>query len=332
MIRTFLVCAVVSAFSASAQEKEKPAEHTLKLGSLAPRESPWGQVLRTWAKAVKQKTDGRVAIEFFWNASQGDEGAQVSKVKLGQLDGAVVTAIGLGAVDPTVNVLQLPGMYKNWEELDKVRDALRSRFEDSFKKQGYVLVGWGDIGLDRWMSKGYPVAEPNDLKGKRPWVWKDDPFIPTVLQVIKDVTPVLKSVPEAVAELSTGNANGMSVSALGAEQLQWSSRLDNLSEDIIAPNIGGILVSEASLKPLSEADRTVVLELGKVTCGALTSKIRGEDKTAYDRLVTKMTLVKATPEQRAKWAAVYKEAWARIGQAKTLPPELIAEVQKLLSK
>lgn len=325
-----LVLSVLLATTALAQDKA--AEHTLKLGSLAPRESPWGQVLRTWAKAVKQKTDGRVVIDFFWNASQGDEGAQVSKVKLGQLDGAVVTAIGLGAIDPNVNVLQLPGMYKNWEELDRVRDALRGRFEGSFKKEGYVLVGWGDIGLDRWMSKGYPIAEPGDLKGKRPWVWKDDPFLPTVLQVIKDVTPVLKSVPEAVAELSTGNANGMSVSALGAEQLQWSSRLDHLSDDIIAPNIGGIVLSEASLKSLSEADRAVVLELGKVTCAALTTKIRGEDKTAFERLVGKMTLVKATPEQRAKWAAVYKEAWARIGQAKTVPPELIAEVQKLLSK
>ena len=45
----------------------------LKLGSLAPRESPWGTVLRVWQKAVKEKTKGEVTIEIFWNATQGDE-------------------------------------------------------------------------------------------------------------------------------------------------------------------------------------------------------------------------------------------------------------------
>ncbi len=31
---------------------------SLKVSSLAPRESPWGQILRTWQKAVHEKTKG----------------------------------------------------------------------------------------------------------------------------------------------------------------------------------------------------------------------------------------------------------------------------------
>lgn len=305
---------------------------TLKLGSLAPRESPWGQVLRTWVKAVKQKTQDQVVIEIYWNATQGDEAAQISKVKLGQLDGAVVTGIGLAGIDPNVNVLQAPGLYSGWAELDRARDTLKERFDASFKKEGFVLVGWGDIGLDRWMSKGYPIAEPKDLKGKRPWVWKEDALIPPVLQVVKDVTPVLKSVPEAVAELSTGNANAMSVSALAAEQLQWSSRLDHVSADVIAPNIGGLVLSKAKLDALTESQRQAVLETGKITCAALTTRIRKEDEQAFERLKAKMTLVESTPAQREAWRAAYKEGRARIAQAKTVSPELLAEIEKLLAK
>src|SRR5262245_50061987 len=121
---------------------------TIKLGSLAPRESPWGQILRVWAKAVKEKTGGQVTLDFYWNATQGDEAAQMGKVKSGQLDGAVVTAVGLGSIDHDVNVLQIPGLIQDWATLDKVRDGLKTHFDDSFHKAGIELVGWGDVGLD----------------------------------------------------------------------------------------------------------------------------------------------------------------------------------------
>src|SRR5437588_2068756 len=130
---------------------------TLRLGSLAPRESPWGQILRVWAKAVKEKTAGAVALDFYWNATQGDEAAQMGKVKSGQLDGACVTAVGLGAIDNDVNALQIPGLFQDWATLDKARDAMKSHFDDSFHKAGIELVGWGDVGLDRMMSKGYAI-------------------------------------------------------------------------------------------------------------------------------------------------------------------------------
>src|SRR5438477_9411196 len=136
---------------------------TLRLGSLAPRESPWGQILRVWAKAVKEKTGGQVGLDFYWNATQGDEAAQMGKVKSGQLDGACVTAVGLGAIDHDVNVLQIPGLIGDWATLDKVRDGLKGHFDDSFRKAGIELVGWGDVGLDRIFSKGFAIHKPEDL-------------------------------------------------------------------------------------------------------------------------------------------------------------------------
>lgn len=300
---------------------------TLKIGSLAPRESPWGQVLRTWVKAVKEKSKGEVNIEVYWNATQGDETAQISKMKTGQLDGAVVSAVGLAVIDPTVNVLQVPGLIDGWAQLDTVRSALTPRFEETFKKEGFVLVGWGDIGLDRWMSKGFPITVPADLKGKRPWVWRDDAMLPSVFQAA-GVVPVPLGVPEVLPELSTGNVNAMSISALAAEQLQWSSKLDHLTAATVAPNIGGMVLSKKTLDGLSEVNRTIVLETGRLTCTALTARIRGEDDKAFERLKAKMTLVTATPEQAALWKAVYVETRTRLGKG-TLSPALMDEVEKL---
>lgn len=322
-MRTCLLSLSLFATLASAAEPV-----TLKLGSLAPRESPWGQVLRTWTKAVKEKTKGEVVIEIYWNATQGDEAAQVSKLKTGQLDGAVVSALGLAVIDPEVNVLQVPGLYADWKQLDLVRDALKPRFDERFKAKGFVLAGWGDIGLDRWMSKGFAVAAPADLKGKRPWVWREDALLPPLFQAA-NVVPVPLGVPEVLPELSTGNVNVLSISALGAEQLQWSSRLDHLSADIVAPNIGGVVLSKARLDALSEEHRNIVVDTAKLTCAALTTRIRAEDEKAFERLKGRMTLVESSPEQRQQWRDLYLETRKRLGKG-ALPEKLIGEVEGLL--
>lgn len=300
---------------------------TLKVGTLVPRESPWGTVLRVWQKAVKEKTRGAVELELFWNGTQGDEPALVSKMKTGQLDGAVVSAVGLGIVDNNVNVLQLPGVFDGWAKLDKVREVLRPRFEKTFGDAGFELVGWGDIGLDRWMSKGFPIRLPEDLKGKRPWVWREDPILPPLFQFV-GVVPVPTSVPEALPELSTGNVNVFSVSALAAEQLQWAGRLDHVNLMVVAPNIGGMVLSKAKLDSLSKEHRAAVVDSGKVAGKALTDRIRTEDATALERLKKRMTVVEPTAAELAAWKNAFQEARARLAKG-TFPAALVTEVEQL---
>jgi TRAP-type transport system periplasmic protein len=302
----------------------------LKIGSIAPRESPWGQVLRVWMKAVKEKSKGEVEIEIYWNATQGDETAQMSKMKTGQLDGAIVSAVGLSVVDSRINVLQVPGLYKDWPQLDKVRNALKPRFDESFHMAGFELVGWGDIGLDRLMSKGYALKSPADFKGKRPWCWKDDPVLPPFFQAV-GVVPVLTSLPEAVAELSTGNVNAMSVSALAAEQLQWSPRLDHVSNMVVAPNIGGMVLSLPKLKTLTSAQQDIVLQTGRLATKALTDRIRKEDAQAFERLKKRMTLVEYSEAELKAWNAVFADTRTRLSKG-TFAPELFAEIDKLLKE
>src|SRR5512140_738636 len=71
---------------------------TLKVGTLAPGDSPWGQVFKIWKKAVEERSGNNLQLQFFWNGTQGDESAMVGKMRTGQLDGAALTAIGLGQI------------------------------------------------------------------------------------------------------------------------------------------------------------------------------------------------------------------------------------------
>src|SRR5712671_4981974 len=90
--------------AASAARADGARTESVKIGTLAPAESPWGQVFRTWRRAVRERTklpgqvdsdkgEGKeygLDLDFFWNGQQGDEAAMVTKIKSGQLDGAAI--------------------------------------------------------------------------------------------------------------------------------------------------------------------------------------------------------------------------------------------------
>ena len=74
------------------------AQTVLKIATLAPDGSSWMNLFREWGRNVDAKSGGKVKIKFFAGGSQGDERDAVRKMRLGQLSGAAVTAIGLGQI------------------------------------------------------------------------------------------------------------------------------------------------------------------------------------------------------------------------------------------
>jgi TRAP-type C4-dicarboxylate transport system substrate-binding protein len=187
----------------------------------------------------------------------------VTKIKSGQLDGAAITAVGLGQIHPPILILQLPGLFTTWEKLDKAREALRGDFERALDAAGFVLPGWGDVGLSRRLSKGFAVAAPGDLRGKKPYVWREDPIMPAMLQVIGGVTPVPLGVPEVLPNLNTGAIDVITAPALAAEQLQWASRLDTINPQVVAASIDALVFSKSKLDQMPADLRALLLDTGR---------------------------------------------------------------------
>src|SRR5688572_1295669 len=133
------LCGVTAATTANAEE--------ITIGTLAPKHSPWGKVFRVWKQAVEKKSDGKLELKFFFNGQQGDEGAMVGKIRAGQLDGAAITSVGLSKIYTPILALQMPGLFSDWETLDKARDALKEKFEAGAAAEGFFISGWGDVGL-----------------------------------------------------------------------------------------------------------------------------------------------------------------------------------------
>ena len=250
----------------------------------------------------------------------------VGKMKAGQLDGAAVTAVGLGKIYKPILALQLPGLFTSWVKLDAARDGMKGEFEKGAKDAGFFIAGWGDVGLVHGMSKGFAVKTPDDVKGKKPFAWRDDDIEKALYQVIGGVTPVLLNVPEVLPNLNTGAINMMQAPALASEQLQWASKLDTITEDVSAAAIGALVLSSKRLDALPADLKQIVLDTGKIAAGALTKRIRDEDAAAYKRMSGKMTVTKLSPDEKTRWDAIYKQTRQRLAQG-TFSADLVTKLE-----
>jgi TRAP-type C4-dicarboxylate transport system substrate-binding protein len=308
--RMALAAAVLTAFATAGDAQADPT--TLKVGTLAPGDSPWGQVFKVWKKAVEDRSGNSLQLQFFWNGTQGDEASMVGKIRTGQLDGAAITAIGLGQIYKQVLVLQLPGLYTDWGKLDNARNQMKASFDSQFDAQGFKVLGWGDVGKAHVMTKGFAVHTPDDLKHKNTYFYSGDPIGPVFFSLIGDVTPKQMSVPEILPGLTSGAINVVLAPALAAEQLQWASRLDNINNAVAGVGIGALVFSSNKIKSLPADAQNILIQTGAIAGSALTTRIRNEDDAAFARLKARMTAYDPSAAEVAQWNKLFADTRARL--------------------
>ncbi|HEY5241519.1 MAG TPA: TRAP transporter substrate-binding protein DctP [Polyangiaceae bacterium] len=282
------------------------AATTLKIGTLAPQDSPWGREFKAWAAAVAADTGGEVTLDFAWNGQAGDEKLMVEKIRSGQLDGAAVTAIGLGQTGVMdVLAFQLPGMFTSWAKLDHARDAVHDELAREFEAKGFTMLGWGDVGAAKTMSIGFEVRTPHDLQGKGVFTIPGDPISPAVFASVGGLTPRSLAVPEILSHLGA-DVNVLTVPALVAEQLQWASRITHINTTTTAFGIGGLIMSSSRLRGLTEAQRTPFLTRGQAANDKLSHAIRNLDAQAFARLKASKSSYEPTEAEKNQWRPVFE--------------------------
>ncbi len=289
------------------------AAKSLTIGTAAAPESVWGQAFSEWKKNVEKDGHGAVTIDIKFGSTQGTEATMVDKMKAGQLAGAAVTSVGLSKINKNLLAMQVPGVLTEWSKVDKVRAAMSGDFERMLTDSGLTLITWGDVGYAHFLSKGFAVHTPDDLKGKNPWVYGDDPVLKTVYSKVGGVNPFSSELMAVGTNIDNGKINCMSISALAAEMLQWNSKYDNGVDAVNGILVGAVVMSSDALSSLPADVKSEVLSYGKslnFKGSSLSARIRAEDAAAWARFKNRSGVKIYTPtaDDKAKWAAVFKSA------------------------
>jgi TRAP-type transport system periplasmic protein len=290
---SFPVLAALAFVAAAASRPARADNVELRIATLAPAGSPWMEVLDKAAAETKDKTAGRVTLKYFEGGQQGDERDFVRKIKLGQLDGAAVTSIGLAMIDESIRVLELPMMFNSPEEVDYVADKMWPHFQDKFAKKGFLLQDRGEVGWIYFLSKNQ-IQSLNDLKGQKLWMWGDDQLVAAMFKKMA-LNGVPLGVPEVDAALTSGKIDTCYGSPVAAVALQWYSKVKYMTSMPMSFAIGATVVSLDALKKISGDDTKIVADIAKANAKKLRKVIRKANDDAKSTMTRKGITIVQTP-------------------------------------
>jgi TRAP-type C4-dicarboxylate transport system substrate-binding protein len=299
----------------------------IKIATVAPQGSAWMRIFNKMKARVKKETKGAVKLRMYAGQVQGDERDVVRKMRTGQLQGGSFTAVGLSMINPKVLVLQVPLMFKNHEQLEKVRRALHDEFEKSFREKGYELLGWGDVGWVYLFTKE-PVTSKDDLKKQKVWAWGDDPLSKALMRAA-GVSPRLLGLPQVYPALNTGMVDAVYNSPLACLTLQWHTKVKYYSDFPLAIAIGATVITKKSFDSLKPEHQKLLKKITRKYHEALNKRIRKDNEKALKALRGQGIKPVKVPSASRKQFRAIAEKVANKFAPRYYPKALLQKVRKL---
>ena len=244
-------------------------KEVVKFATLAPEGSSWMKEMRLLANEIEKETGGEVVFKFYPGGVSGDELDVIRKMRIGQLHGAGFTGVGLGEILPEVRVLDLPFLFGNDGEVERVYDKMNHHFARRFEERGYVLLGWVPVGWVHFFSN-HELKTLDDLKSAKAWMWQGDPLVEATYNAL-GVRPVPLSVSDVLLSLQTGIVDTVYASPQGALALQWFTKVKHMSSFPMGYATGGVLLTKKKYDRLPDKFKDA---LGKISARHLQGLVR----------------------------------------------------------
>jgi TRAP-type C4-dicarboxylate transport system substrate-binding protein len=190
------------------------AEVTIKLGTLAPNGSAWHTLLKEMGQKWEAASGGKVKLRVYPGGVLGNEGDLVKKMRIGQLQAAALTTIGLHDISPDAQAVDVPMMVDSWATLDYVMDRMAPKLERIFESKGYVVLGWSEVGFVRFFSTK-KVTTLAEMQAAKMFCWEGDPASADAWRA-GGFHPVVISSTDIVPSLQTGMIDTVALAPLYA--------------------------------------------------------------------------------------------------------------------
>lgn len=301
---------------------------TLRIATVAPAGSSFDKRLQAldseWSRGP-----GQVRMNVYAGGSMGGELAIVRRLNQGQLQGAMLTSVGLGQIDRSVTALQLiPLMFKDWQDVDVARERLRPELERRLYAKGYVVLFWADAGWVRFFSRT-PVRRAGDLKPLRVLASDGSPDSIDLMKAY--YTPVVLEPDKVYLSLRNKMIDAAPIPAFLANAMQVATIAPYMVDLRWVPITGALIVSRSAWEGLEPAARAWLKESSERAGVDIRRIARTEDEQAIAAMQEKQGLrvIRLTAEAEHEWRTEVSRMYPEI-RGRLVPEEMFDEVVKVL--
>lgn len=315
--RHALQAAMAAAITGFVPRALAAARNELRIATVAPAGSSFHKRLQSLS-AEWSRGPGGVTMNIY-PGTQGGESQIVRRMRVGQLQGAALSSIGLAQIDRNVTALQfIPLMFKNWDDVDRVREKLRPDLERRLQEAGYVVMFWADAGWVRYFSRT-PIRSLKDLKPMRVYASSGDPESIELMKAY--YTPVVLEPDQILLGLRNGMIDALPVPAFLANFDQVATYAPYMLDLNWAPITGALIVTVRAWKQFDAATQAWLRAAAEGAGAEMRRAARAEDEAAVQAMKDKQGLkvVTLAPEAEREFRTELARLYPRIRGA--LVPE-----------
>lgn len=318
---------VLAAWAVLAVASPASAKTEIRMGTLAPADSPWHRVLVQMGQEWRDISGGEVTLRIFPGGSLGDENAMLQKARVGLLQGIAISGIGLPEVEPGVMALQIPLLFESYDELDHVRDRLAPELEQRILAKGFVVLNWADAGWVHFFTKA-PARTPDDVRKTKLYITAGDADTEELFKAAR-FHPVPLSPTDMLTALQTGMIDAFDTPPLVALANQWFGLAKHMIDLPWAPLVGATIVDRKVWDKIPEAQRAKLLDAAKRAGERFRGEIRGlNDGAVVEMQKRGLAVVTLDERTRAEWRREVEAIYPKL-KDRLVPADLFDRATRL---
>lgn len=301
----------------------------VRLGTLAPRGSSYYKHLQAMGEQWRQAPGGGALLTIYPDGTMGSEADMVRRMRLGQLQAGMLTAVGLADIEPAVAGLQyMPMMFRSLEEVDYIGEKLQPMLERRLEEKGFVVLFWGDTGWVRFFSI-QSVIRPDDLRKTKLFVWAGSAVEVDSYRSI-GFNPVPLETVDILPSLQTGLINAVPLPPSIALAGQVDGAAPHMLDLDWAPLVGAAVITKKTWDAIPPEGRGTLRKAATETGKLIKADGRRESVESVQAMRKRgLTVHAVTPEVEAEWRREAEAAYPKI-RGVIVPADIFDEVVKQL--
>jgi TRAP-type C4-dicarboxylate transport system substrate-binding protein len=297
----------------------------IKMATVAPEGSSWHSVLLDMGEEWKRISGGKVALRIYPGGVVGDEEAMLRKMRVGQLQAAAISGLGLTFLDRSFYALHVPMMFASEEEFDYARSKLSPKLEKILEEKGFIVLNWGDAGWVRFFAKN-PFTHPSEMKAMKLYLGAGDAML-TQLYKEAGFRPVPISIVDMLPSLQTGLVEAFNSVPLAALAFQWFALAPNMADLNWSFLSGATVIDKRAWMKIPEELRAKILKVSRDASKRLRREIRTLNEDAVKAMVENGLKVNhISPSVEAEWRKLVEDIYPQI-RGKIVPADVFDEVR-----
>ena len=258
-------------------------QQVLKVALAIPRTQEIAIEVKKYNEKLAALTNNGVQVRIYWGGSAGNDSDVLRKMRAGQIDGAPLSLELVSQFVRQALVMQSPGLFTNYKQVDAVRAALTPAMNTEAFDNGFKVLGWGDVGRLRILSK-QPVATIADFRRMRPWLYPQSEMAREFYKLV-GATGVPLGITEVYGALQVNMIDVVWISAVLGAALQWHSGTNYITEQGLGFLNGAFVIRRGAWDALPENAQKSMLQLADERRQSQQIEIRKSDERAYVKLV-----------------------------------------------